>query len=101
MNALSGTIFVVKGDVLVSRSVSTIDGFFIVDGTFNSSYNGGFVGNSLKVFGGVKATRFEFNRSFFAFKTDPSEEIIFDPKYLIDFTSIFGNANIRWSEILE
>jgi len=103
MKNTSGTIFVVKGDVLVDKNVSVLDGFFIVDGTFNTSYNGGFVNDPLKIFGGVFANTFELNRSFSAFKSqsDPAEEFIYDPKYLIDFTSFFGNVSIKWSEIFE
>ena len=104
MKDTSGTIFVVKGDVLVSRWVSFLDGFFIVGGTFNTSYNGGIVDNSLKIFGGVLANKVDLNRSFSTFKIaseEPSEEFIYDPKYLIEFTSLFGNASIKWSEIFE
>jgi len=103
MKDTSGTIFVVKGDVLIDRSVSILDGFFIIDGIFNTSYNGGFVTDPLRIFGGVIAKKFELNRSFLAFQSqsDPSEEFVYDPKYLIDFTSFFGNVSIKWSEIFE
>ncbi|MFH1566234.1 MAG: hypothetical protein ABIB98_03505 [bacterium] len=105
MKSSSGTIFVVKGDVLINRTVATVDGFFIVGGVFNTSYNGGFVDDALKLTGGVLANRIELNRSFsFSILKNqgtPSEEFIYDPKYLIDFTSVFGDVNIKWRELFD
>ncbi len=100
MNVASGTIFVVNGDVLVDKNVDKVSGFFVVNGYFDTSYNGGFAQDPLVVFGGVYADHFNLSRSSFAFKNkdNPSEEFVFDAKYLVDFGSIFGNVSVKWNE---
>lgn len=101
MNEASGTVFVVKGDVLINKSVDTVYGFFLVDGKFDTSYNGGLANDNVTIYGGVRADYFDLSRSLKNSNNGgvPSERFIYDPKYLIDFVPIFGKVIVRWVEM--
>ena len=97
----SGVIFVVKGNLNISSTPTEIDGMYLVDRTIST----GDTSTPLKIKGALFAslTGKIFGQSR---KVNislpiplPSEEVIFEPKYLIKFSQILGRSNIVWREV--
>jgi len=94
----SALIFIVSGDVIIDDSRDEVEGFFIVDGIFQSQE-----GNSdLVVKGGVLANSFELLRSLPGNQNEgnPSELFNFDPKYLVLGSDLLGVlGSLKWREV--
>lgn len=73
-------VFVVKGNVTISASVNRIDAFFLVDGDFVTQSSN----RVLIIKGSVIANNVRFGRDLGGVvnNSNPSEIIIYDPKYL-------------------
>lgn len=95
----SAVAFIVSGDVLVDKNVDAISGAYLVDGKFDTSYNGN-KGTKLTVNGLVSANTIDFNRSLSQNpETMPAEEIFYKPNYLTLLSSQIGEALVSWREI--
>jgi len=102
LNSEGAVAFIISGDLLVAGSVENVDGFYIVNGNFNSSYNGGNNRPPLTVTGGVVADSFLLPRSLSDYDniTLPAETFVSNPKYydLLRFYLGGGNA-VFWQEL--
>lgn len=97
----SGIVFVVKGNLNIAGQVTQSDGFYLVDGVVNTTDNSG-SGSPLVIHGGVFVSQ---NGRIFGTSRQihdaniPSEKIIYEPKYLINFAKGLGHIGITWREI--
>lgn len=84
-------IFVIRGPITVNATVTRIDGFLIADGGTFSTLN---TNTTLVVKGGVFANTTSFARALDAFENEsnPSELIVYDPKYLDLLRDILGQS---------
>ena len=100
IGAGSALVFIVNGDVRVDKGVKNISGFFIVNGTIDTSYNGN-SGKALTVKGSLIAETLIIGRSLKAEDntSNPSVDVIYQPIYLISLNSIFGSEKISWQEV--
>ncbi len=97
----SGIVFVVKGNLNIAPQVTQADGFYLVDNVVNSTDGSG-AGSSLLVHGGIFVSQngriFGTSRQIHDANT-PSEKIIYEQKYLINFAQSLGHAGITWREV--
>ncbi len=97
----SGIVFIVKGNLNINPSVTEADGFYLVDQTVNSTDGSG-AGGPLLMRGGVFVSQsgkiFGTSRQINDY-TIPSEKIIYEPKYLINFAQGLGHEGIVWREV--
>lgn len=108
INANSGIIFIVRGDIIVENDVTEIDGMFITDGFFNSR-NGTNCGDlnpnkndvRLVINGAVHAFgELCFTRDLGASNENtPAELINYEPKYLYLFQEIVGDPTVIYREV--
>lgn len=95
----SALLFIVSGDVLVDKNVNTIEGQFIIDGKIDTSYNGN-KGSALNLYGMVVANDFVFSRSLSQnADSQPSEQVIYQPKNLLNLPSVLGSFSVSWREV--
>ncbi len=95
------TIFIVKKNVLVDPNVTNINGFYIIEGIFDSDPNTISI-NQLLVNGSVIAIEgINFNR--FVSDETPGEKFVWRSEYLLDqslMTLLLGKKyNHTWQEI--
>lgn len=97
----SATLFIVSGDVLVDKNVNQISGFYLIDGQFNSAYNGGSNIAELEVFGGVVADTIVLPRSLSGRQneSDPAEIFHFLPSYFLLLEQFFQRGAMTWREV--
>ncbi|MEK7595837.1 MAG: hypothetical protein AAB443_04605 [Patescibacteria group bacterium] len=98
LHATSGIIFIVSGDISVSSSTSSIDGFFITDGQFD----GGTGTTALTVTGGVQADSFNLKRSLNGSQNSSNPAITFNyvAKYLVvGKNQLTANFGVKWLEV--
>jgi len=85
--------FIVRRNVTVSSNIIRLDGFFILDGNFITNSNLTIpVKQTLVIKGGVIANNVTFNRTLSGFDNslNPSEIIIYDPKYIDLLRDLLG-----------
>ncbi|MBI4091172.1 hypothetical protein HY419_00305 [candidate division WWE3 bacterium] len=73
VHTASALIFIVKGDITVANNVSTVDSFYITDGTFDV----GASTTQLTVDGGVHADTFNLKRSLTGSQNSTKPAVIF------------------------
>jgi hypothetical protein len=99
-----GVVFIVKGNITVSSTVTQINGFYIANGTFSSGTGGAKSDQQLLVNGAVIAhggTNLQRDLGAGAGKNDdtPAEYIIFQPRYVVDFADLLGAPTYSWKEV--
>lgn len=97
----SGLIFIVNGNLNVAPTINQADGFYLVDKTVNSTDGSG-AGGSLIIHGGIFVSAngkiFGTSRQIHD-STTPSEKIVYEPKYLVEFGQSLGHEGIIWREV--
>ncbi|MFH1899177.1 MAG: hypothetical protein ABIJ82_01740 [Patescibacteria group bacterium] len=96
----STALFIVKGDVEISKNVGEISVGIISNGTISTAYNiteGEFC-STLVMKGIFIANKFLFTRTLQGTKNDkyPSEDITYEPKYAIKLVDYMGLNAIKW-----
>jgi len=93
-------LFIVGGDVLVAKSVEKLDASFLLDGSFDTSYNGSPPQKQLVVKGLVAANQFVFRRSLSGDDnlTQAAEVFEYQPK-IVNLAPYIGEGAISWVEI--
>lgn len=102
ISAGSAISFIVKGNIDVSGSVTSINGFYMADGNFNSAFDGGDDRAVLTITGGVVAETFLLNRSLSHYNNidNPAEVFNFSPKHLDLLTPYFNQTpSVFWTEM--
>jgi hypothetical protein len=107
IDADTGIIFVVNGDIRIDASVDRIDGIYITDENFNTyevvACGGtGEVGDALTINGAV----YVFGEACFTRslvppnnRENPAEIINYEPKYLWIFREILGGEKVLYKEV--
>ncbi len=100
--------FIVSGNINIDPSVTNIDAFMITFGSFCDSYvsnscqsNGSdskLVINGSVIYLNPSSTSPSFVRRISG-TVSSSEQIIYDPSYIVNFANIFSQDQIIWSEI--
>lgn len=94
VNGSSVPVFIVRDDIIVSETVSSLKGVFIT-GEFTTS---GDVSTVLAVDGAVYAdsfARYRRNSSV----NDPTYRFTFEPNYLLPILPYLGKSQVKWEEI--
>ena len=93
-------LFIVGGDVLVAKSVEKLDASFLLDGIFDTSYNGSPPQKQLVVKGLVAANQFIFRRSLSGDDnlTEAAEVFNYQAR-IINLAPYVGEGSISWREI--
>ena len=103
VSASSTALFIVKGSVNVKKSVTDLAVAVFADGDFHTAYDAseGETTQTLVLHGLYSADKFEFQRTLQGTGNDttPSEDFIYEPKYLIGLNSFFGNYSVTWKSI--
>ncbi len=96
-------VFVVSGDVYVERRVNNLSGVFLVDGSFDTSYNGGRNLDTLHIWGSVKADSIILSRSLISRDniSEPAEDFHFEPKYFWLLKDLLGERQLTWQEVTD
>lgn len=103
----SGIMFVVQKEVRISPGVTSVNGFIITHGGFCSSYASGScissvgkltINGSVISFSSDPAKQPQFKRTN-GLNIEPSEEIVYQPKYLVLMKGAFAKTLQLWSEI--
>jgi hypothetical protein len=110
IDADTGLIFVVNGNIRIDASVDRIDGIYIADGYFNTYKDvacggTGIISNALTINGAVYVFGEAcFTRSLLPFsdtgnRDNPAEIINYEPKYLWIFRETLGDEKVRFNEV--
>lgn len=96
----STLLFVVSGNVEVDKNVSNVGVGLMADGDIYTAYNiqEGQNSNTLTMKGMFGANKFHFQRALQGTGNEesPSEDIIYDPRYLVKLRDKFGGSTVRW-----
>lgn len=96
----TAVLFIVSGDVNVAKNVKLIEAGIFAEDDFFTSYNisEGEASDTLVMRGIYKADKFVFQRTLQGTNNNdvPSEDIIYEPKFLLQMKQFFGNYNIKW-----
>lgn len=99
----STALFVVKGNVDISKQVRDAHIAIFTDGNFNTAYNlnEGEATNTIVFKGIYSANKFIFERTLQGTgnQNDPSDDFTFEPKYLIQLRDYFGENHIIWKSV--
>lgn len=97
---VSTALFIVKGDVEVVKAVSNVGVGIFTDGTFYSAYNitEGEASSALTLKGVFTANKFVLQRTLQGTQNEkyPSDDITYEPKYLIKLRDYIGVNSVRW-----
>ncbi len=99
----STALFIVKGDVEISKTVELVDVGIFADGDFFTSYDIA-EGDSTEILvlrGVFSANKFVFQRTLVGTSNSdlPSEDFIFEAKYLVQQRDFYKNRVIDWSSV--
>ncbi len=96
----STALFIVKGNVKISKQVETLGIAIITDGSFNTAYNVSEdeASRTLKLNGIYHADTFIFQRTLQGTNNSdtPSEDFTYEPKYLIQLKDFFTKSSVEW-----
>jgi hypothetical protein len=96
----TATLFIVKGDVKIAKNVDLIEAGIFVDDDFFTAHDitEGEASDTLVMKGIYKADKFVFQRTLQGTNNNdvPSEDIIYEPKFLLQMKQFFGNYSIKW-----
>lgn len=103
VDELSTALFVVSGNVEIDKQVNTVGIAILTDGDFYTAYdiNPDEATQTLNLNGIYKANKFHFQRTLQGTgnNKDPSENFIFEPKYIIQQRELFGRNRVSWRSI--
>ena len=103
LNNQSTALYVVNGNVEISKSVTDIDIAIIAEGFIDTGYdiNEGEATSTLNFNGIYAADTFKFKRTLQGTNNDDvaSEIFTFGAKYILQLKDYFGNSSIRWSSV--
>ncbi len=96
----STALFIVKGDVEIAKSVTTIKVGIIADGTIYSAYDitEGESSSALVMNGIFIADKIKFQRTLQGTHNEkyPSDEVKYEPKYALKLSSYLGTNEVQW-----
>jgi len=96
----STALFIVKGNVDIAKSVENVKIGIIADGEFNTAYNinEGEECKALNLNGIYTANKFIFQRTLQGTQNEknPSENITYEPKYVIRLGDYVGINSVKW-----
>jgi hypothetical protein len=96
----TAALFIVKGDVKVLKAVDQLEIGIFGDKKFYTAYNvtEGEATPTLALRGIYKAEEFVFQRTLQGTNNSntPSEEFIFEPKFMVQLKPYFGSYNVKW-----
>jgi hypothetical protein len=96
----STALFVVSGNVEIDKGVDEIGVAMIAEGNIYTAYNvqEGQTAGTLLMKGLFSANKFYFQRTLQGTgnEEDPSEDITFDPRYLVKLRDHFGGSTVKW-----
>jgi hypothetical protein len=99
----STAMFIVSGKVEVEKKVDRLGVAIITDQDFYSAYDitEGETTKTLDYSGIYMANKFLFQRTLQGTNNqkDPSDNFVFEPKYLIQLRSYFGKYDIIWRSV--
>lgn len=100
INENSVILFIVSGNVEVDYLVKNIESAIFTDGTINTAYNveEGEECEALNLKGIYVANKFNFQRTLRGTQNEwyPSENIIYEPKYILKINDIVGSNKVKW-----
>jgi len=93
----SSLLFIVKGDVKIGKNVQKVHSAIITDKNLYTAYNNDTNenGSPLELKGIFNADKFILQRVF-RLNTVPTENFIYEPKYLIKMREFFSKSQIEW-----
>ena len=96
----TAVLLIVSGDVKIAKNVNLIEAGIFADGNFYTAHDisEGEASSTLVMRGIYKANKFVFQRTLQGTNNNdlPSEDIIYEPKFLIQMKQFFGNFSIKW-----
>lgn len=96
-------LIITSGDVQINKNVSLIDAAIMTDGDMYTAFDvtEGEALGALAFQGLYKADEFFFQRTLQGTNNqdDPSEDFIFEPKYLVQQKQFFGEFGIQWERV--
>ena len=99
----STALFIVKGKVDIAKAVDTVKVAIFADGTFNTAYDliEGQTTKTLNLNGVYSADVFNFQRTLQGTDNDlfPSENFVYEPKFLINLKQFFGGYSVIWKKV--
>lgn len=99
----STSLFIVNGDVRIAKSVENFESAAIADGSFYNAYdiNEGESSKTLNLRGLYSANKFIFQRTLQGTDNSntPSDDFIYEPKYLIQLKEGFGKYSVKWLDV--
>lgn len=103
INTRSAALFIVKGDVKIDKTVDSVHLGLIADGDIYSAYNlaEGDTASTLALKGLFQGDQIFLQRTLQGTNNDtsPSEDITYEPKYLVKLKSLFGKNTVSWESI--
>ncbi|MBT6401767.1 hypothetical protein HN803_08200 [candidate division WWE3 bacterium] len=99
----TAALFIVSGNVNIAKNVDEIQIGIFSDGIFDTAYDvgEGESNNTLVLNGLFSADQFLFKRTLQGTNNDddPSEDFIYEPKFLIKLKDFFGKHTITWRNV--
>ncbi len=97
----SAALFIVSGNVNISKSVNALSVGIFTNGQISTAYdlNESEGSGTLVLHGIYAADKFNFQRTLQGTNnsTDPSEDFTYEPKYLINLKSFFTSSSVKWN----
>jgi hypothetical protein len=100
VNDSSTALFIVKGNIEISKSVATIKAGLIADGTISTAYDitEGEASSALNMNGIFIADKILFQRTLQGTQNEryPSDVITYEPKYVLKLNQYLGTNEVQW-----
>jgi len=98
----STALFIVKGNVEIAKDVESLGSAIFADGDFYTAYDAeeGEATQTLLLNGLYSANKFNFQRTLQGTNNNdnPSEDFIYEPKYVLQLKDFFGSSIVTWLE---
>lgn len=96
----TAALFIVSGNVEIAKSVNRVQIGILADGDFNTAYDitEGQSTGTIELNGLFSAENFVLTRTLQGTNNDtnPSEDFIYEPKFLIQLKDFFGKHTVTW-----
>lgn len=103
LNTNSAALFVVSGKVEIDEKVENVEVAILADGEFYTAYNANIskATKTLILKGIYSAKEFVFQRTLQGTNNEdiPSEDFVYEPKYLVKLNQFFGNSFVTWKSV--
>ena len=103
INNASTALFIVNGNVYISKRTKELQAGIIADGDIYTSYNVGEneASPTLYLRGLFSANQIHFQRTLQGTNNNhsPSEDFIFEPKYTIQLKEYFSKSTVKWLSV--